>query len=329
MTSSRLHLVAILRPAGLEAGAGRRGPGGPDADFTLHHLARVARTLERGVFDAALVAEAPGAAPAGIDPLTLLPALAMATEHLGLIAPAPAGLVEPAHVARKFASLDRLTGGRAGWFAAAPGGAEDGAEAEARVARAAEFLQVVTGLWRHWAAPAETPQPGRGHPVIVLDAASPEARRLAAAQADLVVMDAPERDAARAIRAELTAQATALGRAPDALRVLQKAALVLAASEAEAADKARRIEAGAARPGPEAASAPLRVLGPPCAVADTLEAWWQEDACDGFALLIPPLTACLDEVVDDLVPELRRRGLMPGAYAGRTLRSQLGLAEEA
>ncbi|MDN3627197.1 LLM class flavin-dependent oxidoreductase [Methylobacterium isbiliense] len=328
MTSSRLHLVAVLRPAGLNAGGGRRSPGGPEADFTLHHLARVARTLERGVFDAALVAEPPGTAPSAIDPLTLLPALAMATEHLGLIAPAPVALVEPAHVARKFLSLDQLTGGRAGWFAAAPAG--DGAEAEARAARAAEFLRVVTALWRDYAAPAETPRPGRGHPVIVLDAATAEARRLAAAQADLVVMGARERDAARAIRADLLSQAAAHGRAPGA-RVLQKAAVVLGASEAEAADKAQRIaatgRAGTLRPGPDSAP-PLRLLGPPGAVADTLEAWWREGACDGFALTIPPLTACLDEIVENLVPELRRRGLVPGAYAGRTLRAHLGLEGE-
>ena len=113
--------------------------------------------------------------------------------------------------------------------------------------------------------------------------------------------------------------------------MLQKAAVVLAASEAEAADKAQRIEAtghaGGLRTGPDPAP-PLRLLGPPCAIADTLEAWWREGACDGFALTIPPLTACLDEVVEDLVPELRRRGLMPGAYAGRTLRAHLGLDGE-
>src|SRR6266436_6088588 len=93
------------------------------------------------------------------DPLTLLPALAVVTEHLGLIATASTTYNEPYHVARKFASLDHISGGRAGWnvvTSAAPGAAmnfwlEKHVGHAERYRGAREFFDVVTGLWDSWA----------------------------------------------------------------------------------------------------------------------------------------------------------------------------------
>ena len=102
-----------------------------------------------------------GAAPpsTSFDPLTLLPALAMVTEHLGLIATASTTFDEPYHIARRFASLDHISGGRAGWNvvttsnpdAALNFGLDEHVEHDERYRRAREFYDVVTGLWDSWA----------------------------------------------------------------------------------------------------------------------------------------------------------------------------------
>ena len=128
MTGSRqLHLGAFMRPVGIHT-AWWRYPGAyPDANFNLKHLIRFAQTLERGRFDAWFMADhlavlnmpmaalKRSATVTSFDPLTLLPALAMVTEHLGLIATA-SSTFEPAYmIARRFASLDHISGGRAGW----------------------------------------------------------------------------------------------------------------------------------------------------------------------------------------------------------------------
>src|SRR5258708_27834034 len=128
MTASRqLRLGAFMRPVGIHT-AWWRYPGAyPDANFNLKHLIRFAQTLERGPFDAWFMADhlavlnmpmaalKRSATVTSFDPLTLLPVLAVHTEHLGLIATASTTF-EPAYtIARRFASLDHISGGRAAW----------------------------------------------------------------------------------------------------------------------------------------------------------------------------------------------------------------------
>src|SRR5246500_1841817 len=127
MTASRqLHLGAFMRPVGIHT-AWWRYPGAyPDANFNFQHLKRFAQSLERARFDAFFMADHLGglnmpmaalkrrATVASFDPLPLLPALAMATEHLGLIATASTTFEPPYLIARRFASLDHISGGRAG-----------------------------------------------------------------------------------------------------------------------------------------------------------------------------------------------------------------------
>src|SRR5437879_2311789 len=115
MTGPRqLHLGAFMRPVGIHT-AWWAYPGAyPDATFNLQHLSRFAQTFERGRFDAWFMADhlavlnMPTAAlkhsptVTSFDPLTLLPVLAMMTQHLGLIAPASTTF-EPAYtIARRF-----------------------------------------------------------------------------------------------------------------------------------------------------------------------------------------------------------------------------------
>ena len=123
----QLRLGAFMRPVGIHT-AWWRYPGAyPDANFNFRHLADFARTLERGKFDAFFMADhlallnmpmaalKRSATNTSFDPMTLLPALAVVTERLGLIATASTTFNDPYHIARKFASLDHISNGRAGW----------------------------------------------------------------------------------------------------------------------------------------------------------------------------------------------------------------------
>src|SRR6478609_11636855 len=122
-----LHLTAFMRPVSLHAGAWRYPGAYPDANFNFAHLMRFAQTLERGKFDAFFMADHLAVLNMPIEalkrshtvtsfePFTLLSALAMVTEHIGLIATGSTTFEAPFHVARRFASLDHISGGRAAW----------------------------------------------------------------------------------------------------------------------------------------------------------------------------------------------------------------------
>src|SRR6187455_575459 len=128
MTQKRqLRLGAFMRPVSIHTAAWRYPGGTPDANFNFKALVRYAQTLERGLFDAFFMADhlavlnMPMEAlkrshtVTSFDAQTLLPALAMVTERLGLIATASTTFEEPYLIARRFASIDHISGGRAGW----------------------------------------------------------------------------------------------------------------------------------------------------------------------------------------------------------------------
>jgi FMN-dependent oxidoreductase (nitrilotriacetate monooxygenase family) len=239
MSSSRqLHLGAFMRPASIHTGAWRYPGAFPDANFNFAHLKRFAQTLERGKFDAFFMADHLAVLNMPIEalkrshtvtsfePFTLLSALAGATEHIGLVATASTTFDEPYHIARRFASLDHISGGRAGWNivttsnpdAALNFGLEDHVEHGERYRRAREFYDVVTGLWDSFAddafirdvesgiyfdpermhvlnhkgdflsvrGPLNIARPVQGWPVIVQAGASEPGRQLAAETAELV-----------------------------------------------------------------------------------------------------------------------------------------------
>ncbi len=167
----QLRLGAFMRPVSIHT-AWWRYPGAyPDANFNFRHIASFAQTLERAKFDAFFMADhlallnmpmnalKRSATTTSFDPLTLLPALAVVTERLGLIATASTTFNDPYHIARKFASLDHISNGRAGWNlvttsnpeAALNFGLEEHVEHAERYRKAREFYDVVTGLWDSWA----------------------------------------------------------------------------------------------------------------------------------------------------------------------------------
>src|SRR5260221_9236220 len=122
--SRQLRLGAFLRPVSLHTGAWRYPGAFPDANFNFAHLKRFAQTLERGKFDAFFMADHLAVLNMPIDalkrshtvtsfePFTLLSALAVITEHLGLVATGSTTFDAPYHVARRFPSPDHISGGR-------------------------------------------------------------------------------------------------------------------------------------------------------------------------------------------------------------------------
>ncbi|MEX5570079.1 LLM class flavin-dependent oxidoreductase [Pseudomonas syringae] len=281
-TARQMKLGAFLMATGHHVAAWRHPDVPADAGLDFKHYRHVARVAEAAKFDALFIADSVAAATGDIasrmarsdhfEPLTLLSALSAVTEHIGLIATATTTYNEPYHVARKFASLDHLSGGRAGWNlvtsdAAAEaqnfGRAEHVGHAE-RYSRAREFHQVVTGLWDSWAddaftrdkASGEYYDPGRlhvlnhqgehfrvkgplnvarspqGQPVVVQAGSSEVGRDLAAQTAEVVFTAQTSLASAQAFYADLKGRLSAYGRAVDSLKIMPGVFIVVAETEA-------------------------------------------------------------------------------------------------
>ena len=432
MTAARhLHLGAFMRPVSIHT-AWWRYPGAyPDANFNLRHLIDFAQTLERGRFDAFFMADhlavlnmpmaalKRSATATSFDPLTLLPALAMVTKHLGLIATASTTFEPPYLIARRFASLDHISGGRAGWnlvttsnpAAALNFGLTEHMEHGERYRRAREFFDVVTGLWDSWAddafirdvengvyfdparlhvldhqgeffsvrGPLNIARPIQGWPVIVQAGASEAGRQIAAETAEVIFASGGKLSDAQSFYADVKGRMTKLGRSPDHLKILPGALVVVGETAAEAREKRARLdslvhpdsgiaslsialghdssrfdldaplpeipESNASKSGRQRIIARARrenltvrdlariagsygglaLVGTPEMIGDQMEEWLYADACDGFNIMFPYVPGGLDDFVDQVVPELQRRGLFRREYEGKTLRENLGL----
>ncbi len=427
----QLHLGAFMRPVGIHT-AWWRYPGAyPDANFNLKHLVRFIQTLERACFDAFFMADhlavlnmpiealRRSATSTSFEPLTLLSALAMVTERIGLIATASTTFDEPYHIARRFASLDHISNGRAGWNivttsnpdAALNFGRSDHVEHDERYRRAREFYNVVTGLWDSWAddawlrdqesglffdpakmhvldhqgehlsvrGPLNIARPVQGWPVIVQAGASEAGRQLAAETAEMVFGSSRSIEDGQGYYKDVKARMRRLGRSPDHLKILPGALVVVGRSTEEARAKkdlldslvhpdssvpnlsirlgvdASKFELDAPLPeitqtnasqsGRESlvalarrdnltvrqlaqmagAYGGLQMVGTAEEIADTMQAWLEAEACDGFNVMFPTVPAGLDDFVDLVVPELQRRGIFRRTYEGSTLREHLGL----
>ena len=269
-----------------------RHPDAPaDGNMSLPHFIRVIQAAERGLFDMGFLADGVGIRfhdePKGalsrtaknvqFEPLTLLSALAMVTKNIGLVATASTTYNEPYHVARKFASLDHISGGRAGWNVVtsvtdmeARNFNRDAAPAsDARYDRAAEFVAVVRGLWDSWeddafvrdkasginydpaklhvlnhngphfkvAGPLNVARTPQGAPVIVQAGASEQGRELAAATADVVYAAAQTLEAAQAYYASVKGRMAKYGRHPDQLKIMPGLMAIPGSTRQEAQDR--------------------------------------------------------------------------------------------
>jgi FMN-dependent oxidoreductase (nitrilotriacetate monooxygenase family) len=290
----QLHLGAFMRPVSIHTAAWRYPGGSPDANFNLRALTQYAQTLERGRFDAFFMADhlavlnmpmdalKRSATVTSFDPLTLLSALAMCTEHLGLIATASTTFEPPYTIARRFASLDHLSEGREGWNlvttsnpdAALNFGMTSQLEHGPRYRRAREYFDVVTGLWDSWAddaftrdvesgiffdperlhvlghegeflsvrGPLNIGRPVQGWPVIVQAGASEAGRQLAAETAEMIFASTPTMADGHAFYRDVKGRLAALGRSPDHLKILPAAFVVIGDSLDEAREKRAKLD---------------------------------------------------------------------------------------
>lgn len=421
-----------MRPVGIHTGAWRYPGAFPDGNFNFEHQRTLARTLERGCFDAIFLADSlatlqmptgalkRSATVTSFDPLTLLPALAAVTEHIGLIATASTTYNDPYHIARKFSSLDHISGGRSGWNIVTSVNPKealnfglDDLEHGKRYARAKEFYQVVRDLWDSWAddafirdiesgvyfdpgrtrelnhkgehfsvkGPLNVARPVQGWPVIVQAGSSGEGRAFAAEVAEVVFCSNVTLEEGKRFYADIKARAAAFGRNPDHVKILPAAFVVVGRTDEEAREKLAKLdslvhpESGIASlsvalghvdlskvdlDGPLPALPEtngsrgsqekivrvaqersmtvrqlcqfaggsygnLEVVGSPKSIVDTMEEWLAEEAADGFNVMFSHVPGGLNEFVDDVIPELRRRGLFRRRYEGKTLRDHLGL----
>ncbi|HXZ15882.1 MAG TPA: LLM class flavin-dependent oxidoreductase [Roseiarcus sp.] len=292
--SRQLRLGAFMRPTTIHTGAWRYPGAFPDANFNAAHMKRFAQTLERGKFDAFFMADHLAVLNMPMDalkrshtvtsfePFTLLSALAAVTERIGLVATGSTTFDEPYHIARRFASLDHLSGGRAGWNivttsnpdAALNFGREEHEEHGERYRRAREFYDVVTGLWDSWAdnafirdvergfyfdperlhvlnhkgehfkvrGPLNIARPIQGWPVIVQAGASDAGRQLAAETAEVVFAGVGTLADGQRLYADIKGRMAKLGRDRDHLKILPGAFVVVGETLAEAREKRARLD---------------------------------------------------------------------------------------
>jgi alkanesulfonate monooxygenase len=291
MHARQIKLGVSMIGLGYHPAAWRHPSTPPGGNMELGHYINVTRTAERGLFDMVFLADGVGIRaydePAGalshmsnnvqFEPLTLLSALAMVTTHVGLVATASTTYNEPYHVARKFASLDHISGGRAGWnvvtsrteMEAQNFNLAESPSYDQRYDRAIEFVDVVRGLWESWdddafirdqasgvnydpsrmhllnhkgkhfavRGPLNIARTPQGHPVIVQAGASEQGRELAAATADVIYAASQTIEEAKNYYASVKGRMAKYGRHPDELKIMPGLLAVTGESEQEAQDK--------------------------------------------------------------------------------------------
>jgi alkanesulfonate monooxygenase len=290
----QLHLGAFMRPASIHNGAWRCPGAWPDMNFSFAHIKQSIQKLERAKFDAFFMADHMAVLNMPMDalkrshtatsfePFTLLAALSQATERIGLVATGSTTFDAPYHIARRFASLDHLSNGRAGWNivttsnpdAALNFGLEEHMEHGERYRRAREFYDVVTGLWDSWAddafvrdvqngiffdpakmhvldhkgkylsvrGPLNIARPIQGWPVIVQAGASEAGRQLAAETAEAVFTAQSDIAAGRQFYADVKGRMEKLGRARAHMKILPGCFVVVGDTVEQARAKRGKLD---------------------------------------------------------------------------------------
>ncbi|MGV1771964.1 LLM class flavin-dependent oxidoreductase [Agrobacterium vitis] len=288
MTRKReIHLGLFLQGAGHHV-SGWRHPNAEAGSENFDLLRRVSQLAEQAKFDMVFLADgltsgvdAHPSTIARFEPLTLLAALAMVTEKIGLAATASTTYGEPYHVARAFSSIDHLSQGRAAWnivttsyartannFSKSHPGHDE------RYAVAEEFVDVVRGLWDSWdddafikdklngiyadpnkvhlldhtgkyfsvKGPLNIPRSPQGHPILIQAGSSGPGQDLAARTADVVFTAQQSLDEAQAFYKSLKDRVTGFGRHPDDVAVMPGFLPVIGRTAREAADKLAELD---------------------------------------------------------------------------------------
>lgn len=287
----QMKLGAFLPAPGHHVAAWRHPNACPDGGLNFGYYRDVVQTAERGKFDMVFLSDGVGIRThysdadelsrwgrmVHFEPLTLLSALAVHTTHIGLTATASTTYNEPFHIARKFASLDFLSGGRAGWNVvtsvtdaeARNFNLEHQPEHATRYRRAREFMQVVMGLWDSWEddaflydkasgryfdpeklrildhvgeffqvrGPLNVARPPQGYPVIVQAGSSGDGQDFAASLAEVVFTAQQTLEQAQAFYRGMKDQVIAHGRSPEHVKIMPGVFPVVGRTKAEAEDK--------------------------------------------------------------------------------------------
>ena len=433
--TGQLRLGAFLYPSGHHIAAWRHPEAQADAGVNFRHYVRLAQTAEAARFDLVFLADGVGTRGdnveflsrtahsyvAQFEPITLLSALAAVTEHVGLVATASTSFNEPYHIARKFASLDHISGGRAGWNLVTSSNEHEAKnfnrdkhfDHAERYERAIEFAEVVGGLWDSWEddaflrdkgqgrffdperrhvldhkgrffqvrGPLNVARSPQGHPVVVQAGSSEAGRDLAARTAEVIFTAQQTLEDAVGFYSDVKGRLAQYGRHPDDLKIMPGVFPIVGRSESEAREKFEQLQAlidpkvglalasgltggfdlsGYPLDGPipelpetnasksrqlltielarrenltirqlylrvAGARGHWQLVGTPVQIVDQLEERFVKGGADGYNVMPPVLPAGLDDFVELVIPELRRRGLFRSDYEGRTLRDNLGL----
>jgi FMN-dependent oxidoreductase (nitrilotriacetate monooxygenase family) len=439
MAQRQLRLGAFFSLPGNHLGGWRHPDAAPDANTNFANYLDLARVAERGLYDAIFFRDTAAVAGADamfagdrtrsrlarivmLEPVMALAGMASVTQNIGLIATATTTYNEPYHIARRFATLDHMSGGRAGWNLvtsqfedeAANFGLDKHPDHADRYARAGEFYDVVAGLWDSWEedaflydkaageyfdfdkmhflnhkgahfsvrGPLNLPRTPQGRPIVAQAGSSGPGMDLAARTADLVFTAQIEIPEAQAFYRDLKARVAQYGRAPGDLLILPGLTPVVAPTMAEARAKHEQLQElmpddvalsslarlsggldlrqfpldGPLPPLPPTNSGKSRqqlavdlakkhgmtlrqiarhvasaaghrvIVGTPVSIADEMQDWLEADAADGFNVICNHYPVPFVEFTETVIPELQRRGIFRTAYAGPTLRENLGLS---
>lgn len=432
MDRKQFRLGAFFYATGHHVAGWRHPATEADGGLNLQRYVGWAQAAERARFDLLFLEDGSGirdadprsqvrtARSSHFEPLTLLSALAAVTRRIGLVGTVSTSFNEPFNVARKFASLDHLSAGRAGWnlvtsatdLEAANFGHDGIPDHGRRYGRAEEFVDVVLGLWNTWdddaviidkasglfaregslrpldhrgdhfsvRGPLNISRTPQGQPVVVQAGSSGPGKDLAARTAEVVFTAHQTLAEAQEFYGDLKQRLPGFGRAPDDLKVMPGLFPVVGRSEAEARAKFQvlqdlvdpvvglalleRIIGGfdlsshdvdgpvPALPearGPKSRQRVLvdlarregltirqlylriagarghsQIVGTPKQVADEMEERFRTGGADGFNIMPPTLPDGLDDFIELVLPELRRRGLFRQDYEATTLRGHLG-----
>jgi FMN-dependent oxidoreductase (nitrilotriacetate monooxygenase family) len=286
--TKHMHLNLFIHGRGHHEAAWRHAAASSLPLTDIHYYIDIARKAEAGLFDSIFLADSLGvgedvanAPRTWLEPVTTLVALAGATSRIGLIATCSTTYTEPFNLARQFASIDHISGGRVGWnivttwLATASGnyGGQGPLGHAERYQRAEEYMRVVTGLWDSWsddavlddranghyarvdglrmlnhagryyqvAGPLNLPRGPQGRPVFVQAGSSETGRRFAARHAEAVFTAQMEKATARDFYADLKRLVAKEGRVAQQVLILPGLSPVIGSTEAEAQRIAREL----------------------------------------------------------------------------------------
>lgn len=290
----QLKLGLFIRPCGHHIASWRHPQAQADAGVNFGHFVEMAKTAERGKFDMLFSADSNTAftgAEAALDlvhyvawmePYSLLTALSQHTTNIGLVCTASTSFEQPFHIARRFATLDLISGGRSGWNVVTSGNPKEAQNFSKiphppkveRYRRAKEFVRVVKGLWDSWdedaflrdkksgvffdrakmhelnhngefydvRGPLNVARSPQGHPVIVEAGLSEDGRQLAAETAEVVFCAHDTIESAKAFYADMKARTVACGREADDIKIMPGLSVVVAETRQAAEAKLQQLQ---------------------------------------------------------------------------------------